>query len=827
MSPTPILKHDDDRSNTLASKTEKATKEGSVVTHSSMKRRSFLKAAGALGAATGATALASNTLLSAEAEGAEDAPAEERVTWSHCSVNCYGRCAIRLHSRNDEIFLVESDSTGRDELGDHQLRACLRGRSIRRWINHPERILHPLKRVGARGSGEFERISWDEAIELIASNYRRILQEYGAEAVHITNATGVKAANISQFLKRFANLNGGFLVSDGGYSAAQAKTALPYVYGKMSGNDASDIANSKLVVFFGDNPADNRIGGAGNCFQLRKAIEKGGAEVVVIDPRFSTTAATFADEWIPIRPGTDAALVDAMAYTLISEDLVDQDFLDRYCVGYDEDTMPEGAPANASYKSYILGLGADSIPKTPEWASSITGIDGGKIAELARRIAEAKPCAIVQGLGPQRHENGEQTTRAICMLPILTGNVGIKGGGTGSTFGSFSIKGFKIPEGDNGVKVKIPTFKWIDGVSRGKELTAIEDGIKGADALPQPIKFVWNYAGNSLTNQHGNINYCHQVLADESLCEFIVVWETMMTDSAKYADVILPDLMPAEQPSFVYGENSGNMAYFIMGQPATNPKGECKSLYESLALLAEKMGCREEFTEGRDEKEWLEYAYNEARKSDEDLPSFEEMWERGIYRRENPKGSTVAFSAFREDPEANPLETPSGKIEVYSSDLAAVAERFILPKGDTITPIHVYAPAVEGWDDELRGKYPLQMIGFHTRGHCHSSYTQVDVLSQANRHQLWLNPADAVARSIADGDQVRVFNDRGAIQVEVKVTDKILEGVTALPQGAWYELGRDGVDVGGCINTLTSSHPSPLAKATSAHTCLVEVRRAD
>ena len=792
-----------------------------------VSRRAFCKATGAAGLALAAGDVVGQPAYAQDAATAPcvETDGEEKVVWGHCSVNCYGRCALRLHVKNDEVTWIESDTTGDDAFGDHQLRACLRGRTMRQWINHPDRLNYPLKRVGERGSGEFERISWDEAIDIIAENYRRVLDTYGPEAVTMAPATGVIAQNIRDFLMRFININGGFLTLSGGYSAAQTKDALTYVYGKRTGNLTSDLANSKLIVLFGDNFAENRTSGAGNTWHMINAIEQGGARVVVIDPRFTPSAATHADQWIPIRPGTDAALVDAMAYVMITEDLVDQDFLDTYCIGYDEDTLSEGAPAGASYKSYILGKGADGTPKTPAWAADITRVPQQTIIDLAREIATTKPCAVVQGLGPQRQINGEQTTRAICMLPILTGNVGVSGGGTGSICGAYTLPGVSVPTGENGVKAKIPTYMWPDAVKDGPALTKLNANVKGVDQLTQSIKFIWNHAGNSLTNQHGYINELHDILRDESLCEFIVTWETMLTDSAKYSDIVLPDLMAVEQPSIASGEYCGNMGYLIVGQPATSAKYERKTLYESLTLLAEKMGCKEEFTEGRDEAGWLEYLYNQAREEDEGLPTYEEMLEQGVYRRASDK-KAVAFESFREDPEANPLETDSGKIEIYSAKLADIAATWELPEGDVITPLHVYAPQACGYDDPLTAKYPLQMIGYHERGHVHSSYTQVELLQAANDHRFWINTKDAAERGIADGDLVRVYNDNGAVELRAKVTDRILRGVTALGEGMWFKADEEGVDVGSCINTLTTHHPSPLAKATPAHTNLVEVVKA-
>src|SRR5476649_2602119 len=254
--------------------------------------------------------------------------------------------------------------------------------------------------------------------------------------------------------------------------------------------------------------------------------------MIIIDPRYTDTGAGREDEWVPIRPGTDGALAAALAHVMITENLVDQPFLDKYCIGYDEKTLPAGAPANAHYKAYILGAGADGIAKTPVWAAKITGISADKIIKLGREIGQAKPAFISQGWGPQRHSNGEIATRAIAMLAILTGNVGINGGNSGAREGSYSLPFVRMPSFENPVKTSISMFMWTDAIVRATEMTALRDGVRGKDKLDVPIKFIWNYAGNCLINQHSYINRTHEILQDDKQCEMIVVIDNHMTSSA-------------------------------------------------------------------------------------------------------------------------------------------------------------------------------------------------------------------------------------------------------------------------------------------------------
>lgn len=807
-------------------------KTESEILSTEVSRRRLVQG-GALGSIALATAGVSLPFGKAKAETMDVQSSEEKdkVVWSMCSVNCGSRCALRLHVKNDEVYFVETDNTGNDEYGNHQARACLRGRSIRRRMNHPDRLKYPMKRVGKRGEGKFERISWDEAFNTIADNLKRILKDYGNEAVHVLYGTGVDGGNItnSNVPYRLMNSCGGFLSRYCSYSTAQITTAMPYTFGSRESNGIADIANTRLVVLFGNNPAETRMGGAAVTYELEQARARSNAKMIVIDPRYTDTAAGREDEWVPLRPGTDAALVAGMAYVLITEDLVDQPFLDKYCVGYDEKTLPEGAPANGHYKAYILGTGPDGVAKTPEWAANITGVPADKIIKLAREIGTTKPAYICQGWGPQRHANGELTARAIAMLPILTGNIGISGGNTGNRESSYDINIEYFPMLTNPIKTQISVFTWTDAIARGTEMTAKRDGIRGKDKLDVPIKFLWSYASNTLLNQHSDINKTHEILLDDTKCEFILGIEHFMTISSKYADILLPDLMTTEQEDLVPSEGTGDMAYVILGQPATKPKFERKPIYEILSEIAKRLGpdVEQTFTEGRTQSEWIRYLYEKMRANNANLPDYEQMKKMGIYKEKNTKGPIVAYKAFREDPVANPLKTPSGKIEIYSKALADIAASWELQKDEVIHPLPVYASTFEGWDDSLRETYPLQMFGFHYKSRTHSSYGNIDVIDQACRQEVWLNPIDAQKRGIKEGDMVRVFNARGEVRLPAKVTPRIMPGVSAMGQGAWHNANMfgDKIDHGGCVNTLTTHRPSPLAKGNPQHTNLVEVAK--
>lgn len=415
------------------------------------------------------------------------------------------------------------------------------------------------------------------------------------------------------------------------------------------------------------------------------------------------------------------------------------------------------------------------------------------------------------------------------MLPILTGNVGISGGNSGARESTYTITIERLPVLDNPVKTSISCFSWTDAIDHGPQMTAIRDGVRGKDKLDVPIKFIWNYAGNTLVNQHSDINKTHEILQDESKCEMIVIIENFMTSSAKYADILLPDLMTVEQEDIIPNDYAGNMGYLIFLQPVTSEKFERKPIYWILSEVAKRLGpdVYQKFTEGRTQEQWLQHLYAKMLAKDPALPSYDELKKMGIYKRKDPNGHFVAYKAFRDDPEANPLKTPSGKIEIYSSRLAEIARTWELEKDEVISPLPVYASTFEGWNSPERRTFPLQLFGFHYKSRTHSTYGNIVLLKAACRQEVWINPIDAQKRGIANGDMVRVFNHRGEVRLPAKVTPRILPGVSAMGQGAWHEANMSGdkIDHGGCVNTLTTLRPSPLAKGNPQHTNLVEIEK--
>lgn len=797
----------------MASKTE--AKKGTAVS-----RRSFLKWSAVM---AGSTALVGCMPTGVGGGGAEPAVAQAgdrhlktQVLPSICWHNCGGRCQLKAYVKDGVVVSFGTDNVGPDTPDDLQARACLKGRSQRQRLYHPDRLKYPMKRVGERGADKWEKITWDEAFDTTAKEIRRIIDKYGNESIYFNYACGayglLNQTNSNNALRRLLNTLGGYLQSYGNYSQANYMYAVPYMFGSpYSGSAPTTFPDARLLVIFGDNPACTRVGGFNSVYYLKLA-KQNGTRIIVIDPVYSDTVGAFADQWIPIRPTTDSALVAALAYVMLSEGLHDQAFLDKYCIGFDEEHMPEGIPAGNSYKSYILGA-SDGRPKTPEWASDITGVPVETIKQLARDIAGTKPGFILQGRGIQRHSNGEFQSLAVPILAFMTGNVGVLGSNPGLYEGGPSVKTGSYPIGVNPVKTKISIFMWTDAIER--ILTKEQDRIEGADKTKSTIKMIINYGGNTLINQHSDSGRTAALLKDDSKCEFILGMDNFMTPSTRYCDILLPGVTQFEVNDIITRSMGHGVAYY--GQKLVEPMFECKTVNEVGRALAERLGVLEKFDDGKSDEDYLREFVGISQAAHSDFPSYEEFRAKGIYKTKATK--VVAYDKFIQDPEANALPTPTGKFEIFSKALYDIQH-------PQIPAIPKYMSVSEGPEDPLIEKYPLQCFGHHTKRRVHSTFDNMPWMEEVEAQMLWMNPQDAAARGIENNDLIKVYNDRGTVKVKAKVTPRLVPGVCTLPQGAWYTPDKDGVDVRGCINTLTTWTPNPLSKGNPQHTNLVQIEKA-
>ena len=742
--------------------------------------------------------------------------------------DCGGRCPLKFHVKDGRIIRVEGDDTADP---DNQLRACLRCRAIRGYLYHPERLKYPLKRAGPKGSGKFERISWDEALDTVANKIKEVIEKYGNQSLlFISNGGYFGSLHLpSVAYSRLFNLLGGFATSYGNISSQGAVfgTQASYGFGQIFvGNSKEDWLNSKLIIIWGYDPA-RMIGGTNTLWWLIKAKEN-GAKVIAIDPRYSDTALTVADQWIPIIPGTDVAMMAAMAYIIIKENLQDQEFLDKFTHGFDK------------YKAYVMG-DEDGIPKTPEWAEKICGVKASTIVALAREYATTKPAALEDAQGPARSYMGGQYNRGAITLSAMTGNIGKPGGSAcgglhGIPYGHM-FRTIAIPPGTNKAFPKGESLRGNinprDRLNKNVHVNKVFDSIlKGkAGGYPFDVKFAF-FCQCDFVNQIGNSNKSRKAMQREDL--FTVVPEIWMNPTAQYADIVLPVTTFAARSDLTRPWPSG--PYFGHMNKAIEPMGECKDDLTIAEELAVRLGI-ENF--GR-EHVLAEFSKGTRKSVKEELETYDTINEKMLrvftavapdlkshikdykkykadaVHRIDLKEPYIAFKKNIDDFENNPFPTPSGKIEIFSDQIASW-------NNPVCPPIPKYIPTWENRDDPLAEKYPLQFLSFHPRHSVHSELQKVEWLQEIGLHRLWINPADAEERRIRDGDTVLVYNDRGTISINAWVTRRIIPGVVAMPEGAWYSPDENGVDRGGCANTLTKDAMSE-GGAAALKTCLVQVK---
>lgn len=719
---------------------------------------------------------------------------KEKIVPTACCSHCGAMCVLKAHVKDGIITRFETDDGE-----EPQLRACARGRAYRQRVYDPNRLLHPLKRTGARGEGKFEKISWDEALDKVTGELKRVKDAYGPSATAFVWGGGdINQIHNSRHFHHLLCLNGGYTRLWGVPSFQAGIYAIQATYGiYRTANAREDLLNSRFILAWGVNPASTVLG-SNTGWYLAQAREK-GIKVVAVDPQYTNSVATLADQWIPIYPGTDSAMLIAMGYVIIKNNLYDKSFLDKYTVGFD------------MFKNYVLG-NEDGEAKTPAWAEKITGVPAATIEALAKEYATNKPAALLCGIAPGRTAYGEQYHRAASLLAAMTGNVGIHGGdAAGRTYEGASWFPYKMgygmvfrPEdGKNPMEVFSSDGRMSVYVASGVHYATLPEAIMKGKAGGFPdikLAFIQN---KNYVNQYPNINKIVEALQK---LEFIVALEQVMTPTARYADIILPTSTFLERNDIDLG--LGTPAYGYVNK-AIEPLGESKSQLEIARALATRMGFKDLGDETEDELLRKEVARSE-------IPDYDKFKKEGVYKIKTPKPH-IAFEKQIEDPAANPFSTPSGKIEIYAKGWAEKND----PK---VPPVPQYVETWESRNDPLAKKYPLQMITSHFKRRTHGQYENVPWLRELEPQAVTLSTADAKARGIRDGDTVRVFNDRGTVAVRARVTERIMPGVVDLPQGAWYAPDKNGVDWGGNPNTLTKEQTSP-GGGYAFNTCLVQVEK--
>ena len=689
-----------------------------------------------------------------------------------CTLDCGSRCELVACVQDGRLLRIDTPTGRPDTVERPRLIPCARGRGHRRLNAVSERLTHPLRCVGPKGLGQFEVVSWEEALDEVAQKLTEVREQYGTEAVLAgfgagsTTGRGFSGATAGQ---RFFSYWGPVTGLVGGMSNHCANVAAAWMLGgRIPASDRATLLHSRLILIWGMNPAENHMGPNTEHF-IAEARDL-GARVILIDPRYSDSA-VLADEWIPIVPSTDAALVAAMAYVMETEDLVDQDFMASHTIGY------------PIYRRYLLGQDG-GVVKTPEWAERITQVPAKTTRRLAREYATVKPAALLPGWGPQRTLYGEQPARAFITLACMSGNVGLLGGALASTGGRKNI----VPVGE------LPFGPFVTS-ARGLPKPAFASAIL-EDRLDPPIKMAYIVASNI-------INRTPNTLANAAALkqiDFVVVNEQFLTPTARCADLVLPICTDLERTDLVTSD--GHDSHLFYSPQILAPPGEARTDYWVFAQLAERLGFGQEYTGGRNQEEWVELLMKGEGLDERALR------DEGIMRIDGKP--RVALAEFREDPRRHPLNTPSGLIEIASPQ----AEAYGLP----------VIPAYVAEDIGETEAYPLRLLTPHHKFRSNSCVRANPWLQRLEPHVAWMNPGDARARGIAHGDSVVVRSRFGAVVMPAKVTERIMPGVVCVYQGTWYQPGADGLDVGGCANVLTGSRLTPTG-GPATHSERVEMRR--
>jgi anaerobic dimethyl sulfoxide reductase subunit A len=816
-----------------------------------VNRRDFLKGSAAL---TAGSLVGIDATKEAKAFAYEPYPRDDELTTvpTSCAHNCGSRHMLVAHKKGDVIVRLSTDDGryqkdgefGKDTFEEPQLRACLRGRSYRSRLYSPERLLHPMMRVGKRGEGKFKRVSWDEALTHVAKEMIRIRDTYGPTALVDQSYAGAsygvlhKSDQIEGLQGRFLGMFGCRTNSWSVPSYQGTTFSSRITFGTIEdGNEDDAFAHSKLIIMWGWNPAYTFHGG--NTFYYMRMAKQKGCKFVLIDPQYTDSASTYDAWWIPIRPNTDAAMMAGMAHYIFANNLHDQDFINTFVQGMDEGTMPDWAQGQENFKDYILGK-YDGQPKTPEWAAEICGVSADDIKKLAKMYATTKPAALKASWAPGRNAYGEQYNRMAAALQAMTGNIGVLGGcaeGVGKAWHAEAVA-YPYDQYANTWFASIKSDRWAHCVLNYPNVKREEVGLwprtDELDGVIPNIKGIF-WQGSDWFNQLTNIN--KEIAAIDKM-ELVVCMDSTITPSGLYADILLPIATHFERHDVALPWYKGH--YYIHRPKVIEPMGESKTDFQVFTELAWRIG-GETFGKtynpkaGRDyfdnpdpvDEAYLVDWWHKVQSHQGVTMSWEEFKSTGSYKFKLDRPH-VAFQDIVESRMQNgQWQTPSGKIEIFSTKLAQTADFTRTAWG---YPIPAIPKWIEPWEwlgeKEKIKKHPFHMISPHPRWRTHSIFHNIPWLRETYDQELTMNASDARKLGLKTGDTVEVFNDRGKCIVPLYVTERCMPGVVVLHEGAWLDLDKEGDDLSGNPDVLTLDEPSP-AGAFAYNTVLCDVRKTD
>lgn len=741
---------------------------------------------------------------------------------------------VATHLTHWGAFEADSDGTRLTEVrpwrGDPEPTGLIA--NVASAQHHPTRIDQPYIRrgwlehgpgPGARGSEEFVPVSWETALDLLSGELSRVYREFGAEAVYGGSygwASAGRFHHAQSQVHRFLNCLGGYVAHRNSYSLGASTVLLPHILADMGtimarATTKSVLArHSRLVVAFGGlSPKNSAVSPGGvsrhNTRGWIDEAHRNGCRFVTVSPLRDDTPGEAQAEWIAPRPGSDAALMLALAQVLDSEGLADKGFLDSHTVGFER------------FARYLRGE-VDGVVKDPEWAATLTGVPAQRIRELAREMAATRTLITVSW-SLQRARYGEQPLWLGVVLAAMLGQIGLPGGGFGHGYGSAANVGLavrltsppRLSQGINPVTDYIP-------VARIADMLLNPGGsyeYNGEQRAYPDIRLVY-WAGGNPFHHHQNLSCLREAF---SRPDTVVVHDPFWSATARHADIVLPSTMTIERDDYGCGE--GDRVFFPM--PAlTEPHAESRDDYTIFAGLAERLGVDKEFTEGRTAPEWLRHLYDEWQQrlsgQGHALPEFDAFWSGDPIELPMQAAEHIAFADFRADPVAHPLHTPSGRIEIFSETIDGF--------GYDDCPGHPVWREPEEWlGSPVAAEFPIQLVANQPRTKLHS---QLDIgdhsrsVKIADREPVRLHPADAEARGIRPGDVVRIFNNRGSCLAGVELSEAVRPGVAQLSTGAWYD--PDPQDPSFCRhgnpNAVTNDRgTSRLSQGCTGQLSLVEI----
>ena len=724
--------------------------------------------------------------------------------------------ATKLHPFSQD---PDPSPIGLHMLSDEVARMRVRRPSFRKsWLEKG-----PGAATDKRGQEPFVEVPWDEALDMVAGELKRVKDAHSNRAI-FGGSYGWSSAgrfhHAQSQVHRFLNALGGYVRHQESYSLGAARVLMPHIVASMEDLMAMHTTwdvlaeHCKLFVTFGGAPHKNAQISAGGAMVHRLkdglyGMRAKGVRFINITPTAEDLDTGGDIEWLAIRPNTDAAMILALCHVLYTEKLYDREFLDRCTVGFDK-----FAPSLAD--------------KTPEWAEKITGISAHRIRALAREMAATRTTVNINW-SLQRSHHGEQPFWALVSLACMLGQIGLPGGGFGASYGPTNGMGSTAPllsgptlsQGTNKVSDFIPVARFTDMLlNPGGKVP-----YNGRDITYPDIKLIY-WAGGNPFHHHQDLNRLRVAWQKP---ETIIFNEQFWTPAAKMSDIVLPATTGLERNDIGYARRE---PFLIAMKKAREPIGEARDDYWIFSEITRRLGAGEVYSEGRDEMQWLVHMYEEGRQKsarmDVALPSFEDFWEAGIAKVPGENTDPVMLAKFRADPAANPLKTPSGKIEIFSEKIASF--------GYDDCPGHAtWMEPIEWLGSKKAERFPLHMLSDQPADKLHS---QLDHSPHAKatkvkgRQPVTLHPEDAAARGIAEGDLLRVFNDRGACLASARLSDRIRRGVVRLSTGAWFDPEDSGSNVPlekhGNPNALTLDiGSSKLSQGCIAQTCLVEIERFD